>query len=65
MNINKFLDKKHEKMSFKELREAPFNALSGVSENDARLVNEAFGKKELSKFVKIAQAIVTLAEAEE
>jgi len=65
MNINKFLDKEYEKMSFEELIKAPFDALSGVSENDARLVNEAFSKRELSKFVKIAQAIVTLAEAEE
>ncbi|MCL2244937.1 MAG: hypothetical protein FWC03_10805 [Treponema sp.] len=65
MNINKFLDKKYEKMSFKELKKAPFDALAGVSENDAALMKEAFKKNELSRFVEIANAIVTLAAAEE
>jgi len=65
MNINKFLDKEYEKMSFKELKNAPFEALAGVTENDAILMREAFKKRELSKYVRWAQAIVTLAEGEE
>ena len=65
MNINKFVNKEYEKMSFEQLKDAPFEALQGVSENDARLLKKAFNKRALSKFVKIAQAIVTLAEAEE
>ena len=65
MNINKFLDKEYEKMSFEQLKEAPFEALQGVSENDAVLLKKAFNKRALSKFVNIAGAIVTLSEAEE
>jgi len=65
MNINKFLDKEYENMSFEQLKSIPFEALQGVSENDAILFRKAFNKRELSKFVNIAQAIVTLAEAEE
>ena len=65
MNINKFVDKKYEKMSFKQLKNAPIDALAGVSENDARLIMEAFRKGEFSKYAKIADAIVTLAKAEE
>ena len=65
MNINKFLDKEYEKMSFVQLKNVPFEALQGVSENDAILLKKAFNKRRLSKYVNIAQAIVTLAEAEE
>ncbi|MCL2180644.1 MAG: hypothetical protein FWB83_05905 [Treponema sp.] len=65
MNINKFLDKKYEEMSFNELKFAPFDALAGVSGNDAKLMREAFRRKELSKYAARAQAIVTLAEGEE
>ena len=65
MNISKFVDKKYERMSFTQLKTAPLDALQGFSENDAVLIKKAFRKKELSKFVNIAGAIVTLAEAEE
>jgi len=65
MNINKFVDKAYERMSFEQLKTAPYDALQGLSENDAELIFKAFRKKELSKFVNIAGAIVTLADAEE
>jgi len=65
MNINKFLDKKYERMSFTQLKDAPFEALAGVTNQDSVMIKKAFRKKQLSKFANIAQAIVTLAEAEE
>jgi len=65
MNINKFVDKAYERMSFEQLKTAPYDALQGISENDAEILYKAFRKKELSKYVNIAGAIVTLADAEE
>jgi len=64
MNINNFVDKEYEKMTFEQLKSAPFEALQGISNNDSILIKKAFRKKQLSKFANIAQAIVTLAEAE-
>ena len=64
MNINKFLIKEYQKMSFKELNDVPFNAIKGVSESDAERIRETFKPKTLSRYVNIAQAIVTLAEGE-
>ena len=70
MNINKCLDKKYEKMPLKELVSAPVDALQGVSENDAKLLKEAFKVKTIAdlaklKYVKWAQAICILADGEE
>ncbi|MCL2276700.1 MAG: hypothetical protein FWC21_02260 [Treponema sp.] len=65
MNINKFVDKEYEKWSFNQLKDAPFDALQGVSETDSVLIKKVFRKKQLSKFAAIASAIVLLAEAEE
>ena len=65
MNINKFVDKKYEKMSFKEIADSPFDAIQGVTEIEAELLKKAFYTNQLSKFQKWAKAIVTLAEAEE
>jgi hypothetical protein len=70
MNINKALDKAFETKSFKELVNAPLSALQGLSDNDQKLLHEAFGIhtiKDLAnlKFVKWAQAIVALADTEE
>jgi hypothetical protein len=69
MNVDKFVVKKYEKMPFKELAKAPVDALSGVSEGDAKLLKEAFNVKTVYdlaklKYVKWAQAICTLAEGE-
>ncbi len=70
MNLNKALDKAYEGKSLKELADAPVDALAGVSENDAKLLLEAFKVKTVRdlanlKYVKWAQAIVTLADAEQ
>jgi len=69
MDINKAVDKAFEKMSFKELANAPVSALQGVSEGDADLLSKAFKVKTVKqlanlKYVKWAQAIVTFADLE-
>jgi hypothetical protein len=69
MNINKALDKAYETKPLKEVADAPVDALQGVSENDAKLLKEAFNVKTIRdlanlKYVKWAQAIVTLADTE-
>lgn len=70
MNLNKALDKAYESKSLKELADAPVDALQGVSENDAKLLKEAFNVKTIRdlanlKYAKWARAIVTLADTEE
>ena len=69
MNINNAVDKSYEGKSFKEIAKAPVAALQGLSDNDAKLLKEAFGidtVEELAKnkFFRWAQAIVILAETE-
>jgi len=69
MNLNKALVKAYEGKSFKELVDAPVHALAGVSENDAKLLQDAFNVKTVGdlaklKYVRWAQAIATLAETE-
>lgn len=70
MNINKALDKSYESKKLSEVADAPVDALQGVSENDAKLLAEAFNVKTVRdlaelKYVKWAQAIVALAGTEE
>jgi hypothetical protein len=70
MNLNGALDKAFETKSMKELVNSPVGALSGVSEKDAKLLEEAFKIKTIgdlarNKFFQVAQAINTLAEYEE
>ncbi|MCL2175822.1 MAG: hypothetical protein FWB73_07240 [Treponema sp.] len=70
MNISKFIDKKYEKMTLKQLTSAPVDALQGVSEGDAKLLKEAFNVKTIAdmaklKYVKWAKAICLLADGEE
>lgn len=70
MNINNALDKEYEKLPLKELVNAPVAALQGVSEADAEKLKAAFNVKTIKdlanlKYVKWAQAIVTLADTEE
>ena len=60
------LDKEFESKEFEDLAEKPVSAISGLSEGDAELLKKAFGIdtiRELAenKYVKIAQATVTLA----
>ena len=67
MQINKAVDKAYEKKSFKELADAPVDALQGVSEGDAQKLKEAFNVKTIRdlatlKYVRWAQAITTLSE---
>jgi hypothetical protein len=69
MNIDKFVTKKYEKMTFKEIAKSPVDAIQGVSEGDAKLLKEAFNVKTVAdlaklKYVKWAQAICILAEGE-
>ncbi len=63
------LDKAHEKKTLKEIVTLSPAALQGVSEKDAELLKEAFGIKTIedlatSKYVRWAQALVTLAAVE-
>jgi len=70
MNINKFVDKKYEKLSLKQIAASPVDALQGISEGDAKLLKEAFKVKTVAdlaklKYVRWAKAICILAEGEE
>ena len=69
MKIDKAVVKKFEKMSLKEIANAPVWALQGVSEGDAEKLKAAFNVKTVKdlaklKYVRWAQAIVTLSELE-
>lgn len=66
MNINRFVDKAYEQMSFEQLADAPINALQGVNAKDAELLKQAFNITTIRefadlKFVKWATAITALA----
>jgi len=70
MNINRYLDKKFEKKSFKELAKSPVHAIAGISEGDAKLLDEAFKVKTISDLANlkvgiIARAICILADGEQ
>ena len=69
MNIDKIVDKKFCSLNFRDLCNAPVEALSGVSAKDAKALNQAFGITTIGqladlKFVKWASAIRTLADEE-
>jgi hypothetical protein len=64
-DISQFVDKDYEQEEFSELAEAPVDAIQGVSKGDAEKLQQAFNVKTVrdlaeNKFVRIAQAIVTL-----
>jgi hypothetical protein len=64
-DISQFVDKDYEQKEFSELVEAPVDAIQGVSKGDAEKLQQAFNVKTVrdlaeNKFVRIAQAIVTL-----
>ena len=70
MNVNKYVDKKYEKMSLKDIAKAPVVAIQGINEKDAEYLRKAFNIKTVNdlarlKYVRWAQAICFLAEAEE
>jgi len=67
MQIDSALDKAYEGKSFKELADAPVDALQGVSAGDAEKLKAAFNVKTIRdlatlKYVRWAQAITTLSE---
>ena len=69
MNIDKFVVKKYENLTLKEVAASPVDAIAGISEGDAKLLKEAFNVKTVAdlaklKYVKWAQAICTLADGE-
>ena len=69
MNVDKFVVKKYENLSLKEIAASPVDAIAGISEGDAKLLKDAFNVKTVSdlarlKYVKWAQAICILAEGE-
>jgi hypothetical protein len=69
VNINKAVDKAYEGKSLTEILNAPVSAIQGVSENDAVLLDKAFGIKTVrdlgtNPFFKWAQAMVALADTE-
>lgn len=68
-SIAELLDKKYEGTTFTEVLEAPVAALQGVSENDGKLLDEAFGIETIEdladcKFFKWARLIKKSAELE-
>ncbi|WP_019852609.1 hypothetical protein [Actinopolyspora mortivallis] len=61
------LVKDYEEKPLSELADAPVSALQGVSENDAKLLDEAFGIRTVrdlgtNKYFRWAQAIANLAD---
>jgi hypothetical protein len=64
--LTKLLDKAYEEKSVDEIVNAPVSALSGVSENDAKLLQEAFNIKTVgdlgrNKFFRAALTLTELA----
>lgn len=69
MNVAKAVDKSWETKTLRELAGAPVSALQGVSEQDAKLLDQAFQIKTIrdlgtNKYFLSAQAIAWLAERE-
>jgi hypothetical protein len=65
-DLAKLLDKAFEDKSLAELVDAPVSALAGVTENDAKLLGEAFNIKTIgdlgrNKYFRVAAALTDLA----
>jgi len=65
-SFEKLLDKAYEKKTAKELMECPVSALAGVSENDGKLLQQAFNIKTIgdlatNKFFVAARQIADIA----
>ncbi len=68
VDLAKALDKAYEDKPLKEILDASPAALAGVTDNDAKLLNEAFGIKTVrqlgeNKFFAIAAALVAVDKA--
>ena len=66
-SLRSLIDKKYADLSPQELLDVPVSAIKGVSERDAELLKQAFNIKTIrdladNKYVKIAQAITSLAD---
>jgi hypothetical protein len=66
-NLDKILDKAYEEKNLGELVDAPVDALAGVTEADAKLLQQAFNIKTVgdlgrNKYFRAAAALVDLAE---
>lgn len=64
-DISQFFDKSYEQQEFKELANAPVEAIQGLSESDADALKKALGIETVRdlaehKFVRIAQAVTGL-----
>jgi hypothetical protein len=64
--LTKLLDKAYEEKSLDEIVNAPVSALAGVTDNDAKLLQEAFNIKTIAdlarnKFFRAAQTLTELA----
>ena len=67
VNLAKALDKAYEDKSVNEILDAPVSAISGVSDGDATLLDQAFGIKTVrdlgsNKYFAVAGVLVALAE---
>lgn len=67
LGLENKLDKAYEGKSAQEIADAPVSALSGVTENDAKLLQEAFSIKTVrdlgtNKYFRWAQGITALAD---
>jgi hypothetical protein len=62
--LTKLLDRAYEDMSLAQIIDAPVHALAGVSENDAKLLQEAFNIKTVGDLArnKHFRAAATLLE---
>jgi hypothetical protein len=68
VDLTKSLDKAYEGKSLKEILDATPAALAGVTDNDAKLLEEAFGIKTLrqlgeNKFFAVAAALAAVEKA--
>ena len=68
VDLTKSLDKAYEGKSLKEILDASPAALAGVTDNDAKLLEEAFGIKTVrqlgeNKFFAVAAALVAIEKA--
>lgn len=66
-DIAEKLNKAYEEKTISELADAPVSALQGVSDNDAKLLEEAFGIRTVrdlgtNKYFRWAQAVANLAD---